>query len=164
MKNENESTDSVLRNHLITLITAEQAHINLEGAIAGLKKDNRGKRPGKDVHSVWEEVEHIRIAQEDILKYVIDPKWVSPKWPEGYWPENLNNITDSVWKNSIDKIFSNQKELVKIIKDESIDLTQVIPHTKSHTYLREIFLIADHNAYHIGQIVTVRKLLDDWKH
>ena len=163
MKPKQESADSVLRNHLITLITAEQAHLNLEGALAGLKKENRNKQPSKNVHSVWEEVEHIRISQEDILKYMTDPSWDSPNWPQQYWPEKLNPIPDDKWNASIDKIFSDQDKFIETIKDESIDLTSIIPHTQSHTYLREIILNADHNSYHIGQIVIIRKMLGDWK-
>ncbi len=163
MKQKQESADSVLRNHLITLITAEQAHLNLEGALAGLKKENRNKQPAKNVHSVWEEVEHIRISQEDILRYMVDPKWVSPNWPQEYWPDKSSQVPDDIWQTSIDKIFSDLEEFVQVIKNESIDLTSIIPHTQSHTYLREIILNADHNSYHIGQIVVVRKLLGDWK-
>ena len=163
MKQKQETADSVLRNHLVTLTTAEQAHLNLEGALAGLKKENRNKKPSKNVHSVWEEVEHIRISQEDILNYTVNPKWVSPNWPQEYWPEKSSLITDEVWMASIDKIFSDQNAFVQIIKDESIDLTSIIPHTQSHTYLREIILNTDHNSYHIGQIIIVRKMLGDWK-
>jgi DinB superfamily len=164
LKHKNESNDSVFRSHLITLITAEQAHINLEGALDGLKIENRNRQPSKNVHSVWEEVEHIRISQEDILNYVVDPKWVSPNWPHEYWPEKSSQVPDNIWMASIDKIFSDQEKFIQIIKDESIDLTEIIPHTKSHTYLREILLNADHNSYHLGQIIIVRKLLGDWKY
>ncbi len=163
MKEQNVSDKSILRSHLITLISAEQAHINLEGALAGLKKENRNKPPAKNVHTIWDEIEHIRISQEDILKYIVDPKWVSPEWPAKYWPGKTNHVSDDVWQASVDQIFSDQEELIDIIKDESIDLTSIIPHTKSHTYLREILLAADHNTYHLGQVVIIRKLLGDWK-
>ena len=162
MNKKIETPDFILRNHLISLISAEQAHINLEGALKGLKKENRIKQPSKNVHSIWEEVEHIRISQEDILYYIVNPNWVSPEWPEKYWPIKSTLVSDDIWQVSIDKIFSTQEELIQIIKDESIDLTGIIPHTKSHTYLREILLAADHNAYHLGQIVIIRKLLGDW--
>ncbi len=162
MKQNDQPKKNIIREHLITLISGEQTNVNLEGALAGLKKENRTKRPAKNVHSVWEEVEHIKISQEDILNYIIDPKWKSPEWPDKYWPENPSHLSDEKWKTSIDKIIYDQNELIKIVKDESIDLTQIIPHTNSHTYMREILLATAHANYHVGQIIIIRKFLDDW--
>ena len=104
----------------------------------------------------------MRIAQEDILKYTIDPKWVSPDWPKDYWPKETDAIKNKDWTDSINSFLKDLGEVIKLAENERIDLTSVIPHTKEHTYLREILLVADHNAYHLGQIVSVRKLLNDW--
>jgi uncharacterized damage-inducible protein DinB len=154
--------DNVLRDHLVKLLKGGQAFVAFDQAIKNIKPELRNKRPSKEIHSVWENLEHMRIAQEDILKYSIDPKWESPDWPEGYWPKNSDAIDDPTWADSVATFQKDREETMKLSIDEKIDLTSIIPHTKEHTYLREILLIADHNAYHLGQIVIVRKLLKDW--
>ena len=154
--------EQTFRSSLIDALTKEQAHLSLESALKNLKVENRTVHPSPDSHSVWELLEHIRITQEDILQYILDPDWVSPSWPEGHWPEKKDNISDEEWNNSISKFNNNLKKLVNIVKDESVDLTSVIPHTKNHTYLREILIVIDHNSYHTAQIVQTRKALGDW--
>ena len=104
----------------------------------------------------------MRLAQEDILRYTLDPDWVSPTFPEGYWPVDSNPVTQSDWDNSVANFLRDLGDVIKIVEDESIDLTAQIPHTEGHTYLREILLVADHNAYHLGQIAQIRKELGDW--
>lgn len=153
--------EQTFRQNLIDVLTGENAHVSLESALKNLKPENRIKHPSPEIHSCWELLEHIRISQEDILQYTINPDWVSPKWPYGYWPEN-KNITDDEWQNSINKFNKDLQKLVELIKDETIDLTSVIPHTENHTYLREILLVIDHNSYHTAQIVQTRKALEDW--
>jgi uncharacterized damage-inducible protein DinB len=154
--------EKVLRENLINALTKEQAHISLKPALENLKPENRNTKPSPDSHSVWELLEHIRITQEDIVQYTLDPNWVSPSWPEGHWPEKKDTIPDEEWNKSISKFDDDLKKLVDIIKDQNIDLTSVIPHTKNHTYLREILIVADHNSHHAGQIIAVRKMIGDW--
>lgn len=154
--------DKILRNHLVKLLKGGQAFITFDQALKNVKPELRNKRPSGQIHSVWENLEHIRIAQEDILKYSIDPEWESPDWPKGYWPESSSSIDDKTWINSISSFLNDQEEVLKLVKNEKINLTSIIPHTKEHTYLREILLVADHNAYHLGQIMIARKLLNDW--
>ena len=155
--------DSVLREQLAELLGGGEAHIKAEAALAGVSAEFRNVRPAADVHSVWEELEHLRIAQEDILRYTLDPEWKSPEWTEGYWPAETQTVTDEMWKASVDWFFSDLEEVVELIQDPSIDLTAKIPHGEWRTYLRQILLVADHNAYHLGQIVQARKLLGDWR-
>ena len=119
-------------------------------------------RPADGLHTVWEELEHIRLAQEDILRYTLDADWRSPDWPAGYWPANVTEVTDEMWENSVQRFSADLEALVALASDESLDLTAEIPHGEGHTYLRELLLAADHNAYHFGQIVQTRKLLGDW--
>ena len=154
--------DKVLRDHLVKLLKGGQAFVTFDNAIKNVKPELRNKRPSKEIHSVWENLEHMRIAQEDILKYSIDPKWESPDWPEGYWPKNSGAIDDNTWAGSVASFLKDREEVEKLAMNEKIDLTSIIPHTEEHTYLREILLVADHNAYHLGQVVIARKLLNDW--
>ena len=154
--------DSVLREQLVVLLRGGEAHIKAEPALADVNPEFRNVRPAADVHSVWEELEHMRIAQEDILRYTIDASWTSPEWPEGYWPAKTEGVTDEIWQASVDGFFSDLEELIELVRDQTVDLAAKIPHGESQTYLREILLAADHNAYHLGQIVQTRKLLGDW--
>jgi hypothetical protein len=155
--------NNVLAEQLINLLNKEQAHVSLENSLKGLKSENRAKKPNVNLHSVWDELEHIRISQEDILNYMLDPEWKSPKWPDEYWPSATNKVTDAEWKKSVDACINDRNELIKIIKEKGNELSKVIPHTESHTYLRELLIAAQHNSYHIAQIVLIRKMLDDWK-
>ena len=155
--------DKIFRENLINALTRENAHLSLESSIKNLISENRNVNPSPSIHSVWQLLEHIRICQEDILQYILDPKWKSPEWPDEYWPKTTGNISDIEWNNSIKKFNNNMQQLVKIVKDKSIDLTSIIPHTKNHTYLREILILIEHNSYHTAQIVQTRKLIGDWK-
>jgi len=155
--------DKVMRENLVKLLKGGQAFAPFETVLENVNPDLRNKRPAENIHSIWENLEHIRIAQEDLLKYSIDPEWKSPVWPEGYWPNNKEKIDDEKWKNSLSSFYNDREELIKLLLDEGVDITSKIPHAKGHTYLREILIAAEHNAYHLGQILTTRKLLNDWK-
>ena len=151
-----------LRENLTDALTREQAHISLESALKNLKPENRNLRPSSGNHSVWQLLEHIRICQEDIVQYILNPDWKSPDWPEGYWPKKIDKVQDKEWNKSILKFNDDLKKLIAIVEDESIDLTSIIPHTKNHTYLREILIVIDHNSYHTAQIVQTRKEIGNW--
>ena len=105
----------------------------------------------------------MRIAQEDILRYALDPDWRSPEFPDGYWPRADGAVTDAVWKESLERFRADLVEVCALAQDPTRDLTAPIPHGEGRTYLRQVLLVADHNAYHTAQIVTIRKLLGDWK-
>lgn len=153
---------SVLREQLVELLRGGEAHVKPDVALEKVEPKFRGARPAAKVHSVWEELEHLRIAQQDILQYTLDASWKSPKWPDGYWPSKTDVVTDEMWQASVDGFFADLQELIALVHDAGIDLTDRIPHGEGQTYLREILLVADHNAYHLGQIVQTRKLLGDW--
>jgi DinB family protein len=155
--------DSVLREQLAELLRGGEAHVKADAALANVDPQFRNVRPPADVHSVWEELEHMRIAQQDILRYTLDASWTSPEWPDGYWPANAENVTDEIWQASLDGFFADLEELITLAQDSTVDLTAKIPHGDWRTYLRQILLVADHNAYHLGQIVQTRKLLGDWR-
>lgn len=151
-----------LRDHLVFLLTGEGAHAGFDSAVKDVPRDQRGKRPKGGDHSPWELLEHLRIAQSDILEYVRDPKHVSPEWPSGYWPKSPAPPSDDAWDKSIDAFRRDLQAMAGIVKDKKTDLLAPMPHAKEHTILREVLLAADHNAYHLGQLVLVLKLLGAW--
>lgn len=155
--------DLILREHLVQLLRGGQAHAKVEQALAGLKPELRNVRPEHGEHSVWEDFEHMRLAQEDILRYTVDASWVSPSFPDGYWPKAAEELTEENWAASVAAFFTDLEEVIELAQNADVDLTAEIPHGEGgHTYLREILLVADHNAYHLGQIVQTRKALGDW--
>jgi uncharacterized damage-inducible protein DinB len=154
--------DSILRQNLNELLRAGHAHVPAKQALDGLEPALRNARPASDLHSVWEELEHMRLAQEDILRYTIDASWTSPDFPEGYWPKETEDLSEEVWASSVAAFFADLEETIKLVEDSSRDLTAEIPHGEGRTYLRQVLLIADHNAYHLGQIVQTRKALGAW--
>jgi len=151
-----------LRDHLLELLQVEHAHPLFDRAVADLPGPLRGRRPDNFPHSAWELVEHLRIAQWDILEYVLNPKHTSPKWPEGYWPATPAPPDDAAWEKSIAAFRADAQRFVDMIKDESNDLLAPVEFANNATFLRQILMNADHNGYHIGQIVTVRRLLGAW--
>jgi hypothetical protein len=156
--------DSILREHLVKLLRGGQAHVTAQQALNGLNPALRNARPENGEHSVWEDWEHMRLAQEDILRYTVDASWVSPSFPDGYWPKTTEQVTEEMWAKSVAAFFADLEEVIQLAQNPSVDLTAEIPHGENgHTYLREILLVADHNAYHLGQIVQTRKALGNWK-
>jgi hypothetical protein len=151
--------DPVLREALVALLTSANAHTTAEDAVKGTSPRLRAVRP-RGGHSVWELLEHMRIAQEDILRYTLDPAWRSPEWPDGYWPRS--KPSPAAWRKSVEGFRRDLKAAVALVRDSRRDLTAALPHGEGRTYLRQIILIADHNAYHAGQIVAARKALGDW--
>src|SRR5262245_22688738 len=155
--------DSILRHNLVDLLRGGQAHVTPEQALDGINPALRNVRPATGGHTVWEELEHIRTCQEDILRYTLDASWQSPAFPEDYWPKETKPPTEKIWSASVAAFFADLEEVIKMAQNPDVDLTAEIPHGEGgHTYLREILLVADHNAYHLGQIVQTRKALGDW--
>jgi DinB superfamily len=159
---ETLKNDKALREHLLHLLKGGGAHVSFEDAIKDLPIDLLGKRPKADVHSPWELVEHMRIAQWDIIEFVRNPKHVSPEFPTGYWPAPESVPSDAEWKKSVEGFRRDLRAVMDLAKDESQDLFAKIPHGDGQTILREILLVADHNAYHVGELVVVRRFLGAW--
>jgi uncharacterized damage-inducible protein DinB len=150
-----------LRENLVELLLGGSAHITVQEALRGIDPKLRNVRPA-GMRSVWEVLEHMRIAQEDILRYTLDPNWRSPEFPEGYWPEDPQKMTEGEWSKTLDGFLADLEEVIRLVRDEGTDLLAEIPHGEGRTYLREVLLVADHNSYHLGQIVQIRKALGDW--
>ena len=109
-------------------------------------------------HTIWEELEHTKIAQHDIIQFMLDPDWKSPPWPEGYWPSPDAPVTPVDWQTSMNKFFADLSLLTDLIRNVEIDLHAEIPHAPGYTYLREVLLVIDHNAYHMGKIMQLKKM------
>jgi hypothetical protein len=155
--------DAILRKQLVTLLTGSEAHADFDAAIKGLPPELRGKTPKDAEHSPWELVEHLRIAQWDILEFSRNAEHKSPKWPDEYWPETPAPADSAAWEQSVKTIRKDLKAFCDLIEDDSTDLFAKIPHGDGQTILREALLAADHTAYHVGQLVLVRRLLGAWK-
>ena len=154
--------DTIFRRALVDLLTRADAHATARQAVTGVARSVRGRRPAGGSHSPWELLEHMRLAQEDILRYTLDPSWTSPEWPGGYWPAPTEEVDDATWDASVKRFLDELDEVVALARDPARDLTAEIPHGEGRTYLRQVLLVADHNAYHGGQLVEVRKQLGDW--
>jgi hypothetical protein len=154
--------DKPLRDHVIDLLKGGSAHVDFDSAIKDLPPDLRGKRPKGADHSAWEILEHMRIALWDILEFTRNPKHVSPEFPSGYWPANPGPPDAGSWDKSVHAFRADRKALADLVSDESINLFTPIPHGDGQTVLREALVAADHNAYHLGELVLVRRLLGAW--
>jgi hypothetical protein len=152
-----------LREHLRDLLRKGNAHIDFEGAIADLPVTLRGAKHPSVPHTPWRLVEHMRIAQWDILQFCLDPNHVSPQFPQGYWPEGDAPPTPDAWDRTVEAFRSDLNAMIALATDPQTDLFARLPHGDGQTILREALLVADHNAYHLGQLVVVRRLLGDWK-
>jgi len=155
--------DQHLRQNLAYLISGGGAHAKFDAAVTNLPPNLRGKKPADYPHSPWMLLEHLRIAQWDILEFSRNSKHVSPRWPEGYWPKTAAPPNASAWNKSVQQFRRDQKEMRELVENPKTDLFARIPWGDGQTILREALLLADHNAYHIAQIIDVRRLLGAWK-
>jgi DinB superfamily len=155
--------DRILRDHLVELLRGGHAYVNFEKAIGGLPPELRGAKVSGLPHTVWQLLEHLRIAQWDILEFSRNPDHVSPSWPEGYWPETEAPPDAAAWDRGLESFRRELQEMQDLVADSQTDLYAKIPWGDGQTILREAMLVADHNAYHIGQIVSVRQALGAWE-
>ena len=157
------NNDERLREHVLYLLRGGGAHLSFEQAIADLPPELRGAKPDRVPHTPWRLLEHMRICQWDILEYSRNPQHVSPEWPEGCWPPHDALPTDDAWDNSVEAFRADLQAMQNLVADPEVDLLAPIPHGQNgHTILREALLVADHNAYHLGQLVVVRQALGVW--
>ena len=152
-----------LRKQIAAVLDWGDAHVTFEAAVADFPAKLRGVRPEGLPHSGWELLEHIRIAQWDMLEFSRDPKHVSPEWPKGYWPESPAPPSAKAWAESVRRFQANRKQFQKLILDPANDLLMPLPHGKGQTLLREALLTADHTSHHLGQLILVRRAVGAWK-
>ena len=157
MKNEHD----VLIAELIKLLKGGSAHASFEHALDGLPAELRGVKPDNLPYSIWQLVEHIRIAQWDMLKFSEHKKHESPEWPEGYWVKDIAPKDNAEWENSLKQIKEELNEFIDLLQNG--DIYKAIPHGDGQSILREALQIADHTAYHTAEIIVIRRLLGDWK-
>lgn len=149
-----------LRKHLVNLLTKGEAHVDIASTLKDFPPKLRGRKPKGSPHTPWQLLEHMRLGQWDILRFSVDSKHVSPKWPEGYWPKTDAPSSDKAWKESVQQFLAGLDAMCDLVRDKKHDLFAPIPHGDGQTLLREALLLADHNAYHLGQLVLVRKTLE----
>ncbi len=151
-----------LRTHLQRLLDWEDAHTGFEAIIAGIPAELRGRKPDGVPHSPWQILEHLRLAQHDILDFCRNPDYRELSFPDGYWPPTAAPPTPQAWDECVEGFRRDREAMKQLAADPKVDWFAAIPHGQGQTILREILLVADHNAYHLGQLVTVRQLLGNW--
>lgn len=162
-KPRSPDTDKSLRDHVVALLGEPHAHVPFKDAIADWPPAARGTKPPGQPFTAWRLLEHIRISQWDILKFTKSAKHVSPKWPAGYWPASDAPPDSAAWDKSVAQVERDLEEMQRLVRDPTVGLFTRIPHGTGQTPLREALVLADHNAYHIGQLVLLRRLLGIWK-
>jgi uncharacterized damage-inducible protein DinB len=152
-----------LRDHVLELLRGGHAHLSFGKALAGLPAELRGRKAANLPHTIWQLLEHLRLAQWDILEFSRDEKHVSPDWPAGYWPQTEAPPDDATWEKSLDAFNRDLQAMQDLVADPKTDLFAKLPWGDGQTVLREVMMLADHNAYHLGQIVSVRQALGAWE-
>jgi len=159
MKRSATGNDSSLRRHLVYLLKGGGAHLSFDEAVKRFPVALRGIKPAGAPHTAWQLVEHLRIAQWDILEFSRNAKHVSPEFPDGYWPKSDTPPTARAWNQSLNAFRRDLQAMIALVSKPSTDLFARIPHGDGQTVLREALLVADHNAYHLGQLVLLRQTL-----
>lgn len=158
------STDmeTLMREQVIALLRGGNTHMTFDDAIADFPLDRINDRAPNVTYSPWQLLEHIRITQEDILEFTRDPDWVSPSWPEGHWPAPDEIADPTRWTATINAIRRDLEAVQALVADPANSLTDDLPHAPGYTLLREALLVADHNAYHIGEFAILRQIMGTW--
>jgi hypothetical protein len=156
MNNDHE----ILIDEVVHLLQGGNAHADIKKALQNLPKALRSVKPDKLPYSIWQLLEHIRIAQWDMLEFCKDGSHQSPEWPDGYWPKETGPESDETWEKSVKQIDQDLDELINLVKTGN--LFTKIPHGDGQNILREALQVADHTAYHIAEIIVIRRLLDAW--
>jgi len=155
-------SDQVVRQQLLFLLRGGNAHMTFDEAIAGFPLDSVNRRPANVPYTPWHILEHMRITQWDILEFIRNPGHVSPQWPEGYWPRPDEEADAGRWQKTMDDFRADMKALQDLVADPDTDLYAPLPHAPDYTILREILLVADHNAYHLGEFAVLRQVMGTW--
>ncbi len=157
-----KDTNRSLRKHIVDLLNGGSAHLTFDDVIRNWPPKLRGVKPEGAAHTAWQLLEHMRIAQWDILEFSTNPKHVSPEFPAGYWPKTEAPPGKTAWDKSVEDFRADLKAMEKLVKSAKTDLFARLPHGDGQTILREALLVADHNSYHLGQLVVLRRLLGAW--
>lgn len=154
------NSDKVIRKELLALLRGGEAHMSFDRAVSGFPMKDINNQVPNGSYRVWHLLEHMRIAQWDILEFVRDPGHVSPSFPDGYWPQPDETATPALWRKTVKNISADLEAVQEMVEDPKTDFFSPIPHAKGYTIFREILLVADHNAYHIAELVSLRRVLN----
>jgi len=157
------NNDHALREHVLYVLQGGGAHLDFEQAIVGIPEEMRGAKVSGCPHTPWKLIEHLRICQWDILEFSRNPEHVSPDFPDGLWQQDDAPPNAEAWDNCVNALRSDHQQMVDLVADPETDLFAPIPHGTGQTILREALLVADHNAYHLGQLVFLRRCLGIWE-
>ena len=160
-KNSGISQKELIKN-VVELIEKGNAHASLDDALKGIPFSSLGEKPGNLPYSIWQLVEHIRIAQWDILEFSRNANHISPEWPDGYWPVERAPESEAAWQKCIDSIQSDRKAFIELVKNSGDALFEVFEYGDGQSLLKEAFVLADHNSYHTGELIIIRRLLNAW--
>jgi hypothetical protein len=152
--------DQALREHLLYLMRGGGAHVDFDSVVANFPAEKINQKIEHLPYTAWAVLEHMRIAQSDILEFSRNAAYVSPKWPEGYWPSNDSTADAAAWKKSVEAFRADLKEIEELVENPSTDLFAALAHGDGQTVLREALLVADHNAYHLGVLQTIKRILE----
>jgi DinB superfamily len=156
-------SDAALRTQLSAFLSWPDAHARFDEAVKGVPAKMRGIAPAGLPYSLWQLLEHIRFTQADILEFCVSRRYRTKKWPGDYWPSAAAPGNAQAWTLAIRGVRADRTALQRLTRDLSIDLFAPIPHGSGQTYLRELLLVADHTAHHVGELIVVRRLLGIWK-
>lgn len=151
--------DDIIKKQLLFILRGGNAHIPIKRAVNNFPIEHINEKLPNISYTPWQLVEHLRIAQEDIIQFVKDPDYKSPEWPDGYWPDQPEVADEVKWKKSVNGFFAGLDEMEKFVKDKNVDLYAPLPHSEQYTIFREVLVLAAHNAYHIGQLMLFKKML-----
>ena len=157
------SSDLIVRKQIAQFLEESHAHAGFDAAVDDFPPELRGRKPPGAAHTAWQLLEHMRIALWDILEFSRDGRHKSPKWPEGYWPESETPPNEKAWDERVRRFRADRRAMQKLVLDKTRDLSAIVPYGQSQTLVREALILIDHNAYHTGQLVLLRRLLGAWR-
>lgn len=155
-------TNQSVRKQLLALLQGGNAHMSFDQAVADFAPGYYNSRPPNIPYTPWHLLEHLRLAQEDILEFIRNPDHISPTWPEGYWPAPDARADESAWEQTLASFKADLQALIDIVADPAADLYRDLPHAPGYNILREILVVCDHNAYHIGEFAILRQVMETW--
>ena len=155
-------SDIQVRDQLRALLQGGNAHMTFDEAVANFPREQMNTKLPHFPYTPWHLLEHVRIAQWDILEFIRNPQYVSPSWPEGYWPAEGTQADEAAWEKTLSSFRADLQSLLEMVADPTVNLYTPIPHGNGQNVLREILVVADHNAYHIGEFATLREVMETW--
>ena len=151
------------RARLLSALEGKGAHLSFERATSDFPADLRNVKPPHVPYTFWHQLEHVRIGQWDILRYIVDPSHESPPWPQGYWPAFDSEADDAAWEGTIRRFQADRESLISLARDPECRLFEPVAHMDGHSIMRELLLVIDHTAYHLGEFVMARQISGAWK-